>query len=304
MQSPLRSPGRFVLAAAIAGWALRGAPLFAGDDDDLTEREPPAVAHTNLGFINPNPPQNADALQPGKGRDDPARQRLHWLLRRKVLDVAHSARLTETQKQKLLLAGQGDIVRLDDRVDEVRAKYSSAPGTEKTQQEIDRENRRTKFLVRGGVFARDSLFEKTLKKTLTAEQFARYEKTDQKRRVFQHRAGVHMTVLRLSTAIGLNDDQWKQLEQVLLKETRPAQIIGHPYPAAYFNIVYVQMRQIPEAKLKPLFEPWQWRTLQRKLVDAEHFGGGFENNGIFLAPDDDPEQQIHQVLNKQGHLKP
>ena len=55
-------------------------------------------------------------------------------------------------------------------------------------------------------------------KTLTSEQVARYERIDWSRRLFQHRAGVHMTVLQLATALGLSDDQWQRLEQLLLKE--------------------------------------------------------------------------------------
>jgi hypothetical protein len=69
------------------------------------------------------------------------------------------------------------------------------------------------------------------------------------------------------------------LEDLLLQETRPTRFEGRPYPAAYFNAVYGQMRSIPHEKLQPLFEPWQWRIMQRKLQQAQGFVGG---NGIVL----------------------
>ncbi len=300
MSIRIEKPARFVLAASIAGWAVVlafwGAAARAGDDDDLTDQDAPAVRHQEIEILQVQP---ADESKPGNRGDDPANQRLNRLLAQKVLDVAHAARLTETQRQKLLLAGQGDIVRLDDRVDKLRARYQAGPLTEKLHQEIDRENRRTKLDLRGRLFADGSLFEKTLRKTLTAEQFARYEKTDQKRRAFQHCAGVHMTVLRLSTALGLSDDQWKRLEQLLLTETHPAQIIGEPFPAAYFQIVYRQMRRIPEEKLKPLFEPWQWRTLQKKLLEGgRRFGDAFERIGIFLDADETPAERARRLAEE------
>jgi hypothetical protein len=299
MSIRIEKSARFVLAVAIAGWAVMltfwGAAVRAGDDDDLTDQDAPAVRHQEIEIIQAQP---ADESKLGNRKNDPANQKLHRLLTQKVLDVAHAARLTETQRQRLLLAGQGDIVRLDDRVDKFRARYQAGPPTQELEQEADRENRRTSLDLRGRLFADGSLFEKTLRKTLTAEQFARYETIDQKRRAFQHRAGVHMTVLRLSTALGLSDDQWKGLEQLLLKQTHPAQIIGEPYPAAYFNIVYRQMRQIPEEKLKPLLEPWQWRTLQKKLANGPGFGPLLEQNGIFLDTDEAPVERARRLAEE------
>ena len=168
---------------------------------------------------------------------------MDWLLARKVGDLARASRLAEDQKQKLLLAGRGDIVRLIDRMEELRSRYRSAELTPDIQNEINRKAAPIRAALRGGLFTDNSLFAKTMAKTLTSEQIARYARIDRSRQLFQHRAGVHMTVLRLATALGLSDDQWKGLEKVLLTETHPAQIIGEPYPAAYFNIVYRQMRR-------------------------------------------------------------
>ena len=104
-----------------------------------------------------------------------------------------------------------------------------------------------------------------------------------------------MTVLRLATALGLSDDQWKGLEQLLLTETHPAQVTGEMYPAVYFQIVYRQMSQIPEEKLKPLFDPWQWRMLQAKLAEGGRFGVAFQGNGIFLDALETPAERARRT---------
>jgi hypothetical protein len=289
MHSRLRSPGRFLLAAAVAGCVLV---------DDLTDPNS-SVPNQNVEFAVPQQP-SVEALLFGIGiRDDPhQKQQLDGLLSRRVADLGRTARLGEDQKQKLLLAGRGDIVRLVDRMQELRSRYQSAALTPEVQRKIDQEAVPIRAALRGGVFTGDSLFAKTLAKTLTSAQIARYERIDRSRRLFQHRAGVHMTVLRLATALGLSDDQWKRLEQLLLTETHPAQITGEPYPAAYFNIVYRQMRGIPEEKLKPLFDPWQWRTLQTKLAEGGRFGVAFERNGIFLDAVEAPAERARRLAEE------
>ncbi|HEX4071503.1 MAG TPA: hypothetical protein VHX68_10045 [Planctomycetaceae bacterium] len=303
MHNPLRSPGRFLPAAAIAGCVLVVAfgsiAARAGDDDDLTDQAA-AAPRRNVEFAAPEQPPAVDRILFGNAYQNNEQQklRLDWLLVRKVGDVARASRLTELQKQKLLLAGRGDLVRLIDRMEELKARYRSAVLTPDMQNELDRKAGPIRAALRGSVFADGSLFAKTMTKTLTSEQVARYERIDWSRRLFQHRAGVHMTVLRLATALGLSDDQWQRLEQLLLTETHPAQIIGEPYPAAYFNIVYRQMRQIPEKKLKPLFEPWQWRTLQKKFVEGQRFGAFFEQGGIFLDPHEAPAERARRLAEE------
>jgi len=48
------------------------------------------------------------------------------------------------------------------------------------------------------------------------------------------------------------------------------------------NIVYVQMAHLPAERLKPLFEPWQWRALKRKLEIASRFEEGLVRDGVVL----------------------
>ncbi len=135
---------------------------------------------------------------------------------------------------------------------------------------------------RVNLYANDSLFAKTLARVLTAEQLARYEQIERERAEFRHRTGVQLTVLRMSTALGLSDDQRRRLEQLLLKETRPGRSPNRLYPTTSFNIVIVQMAHLPAARLRPLFEPWQWRELQRKLENALRFEEGLARNGVVL----------------------
>jgi hypothetical protein len=206
LNSPLRSPERFRRAVAVVGCVLVVAfgsmAARAGDDDDLTDPNS-AVPNQNVELAVPQQ-LRVEALLFGIGvRDDPNQKRqLDGLLSRRVADLGRTARLAEDQKQKLLLAGRGDIVRLIDRMEELRSRYQSAALTPDIQKKMEQETTAIRAALRGGIFTGDSLFAKTVTKTLTSAQIARYERIDRSRRLFQHRAGVHMTVLRLATALG------------------------------------------------------------------------------------------------------
>ena len=104
-----------------------------------------------------------------------------------------------------------------------------------------------------------------------------------------------MTALRLSTALGLSDEQRQRLEQVLFQETRPTRITGPAFPAAYFLAVYVQINRIPETRLKPILEPWQWQALRRKMAERQTYVEMLRTYGIDPQEDQVPVPQATRI---------
>ena len=153
MHNPLRSPGRLLPAAAIAGCVLVVAfgsiAPRAGDDDDLTDQAA-AAPRRNVEFAAPEqPPRRPLTLWKRHQNNEQQKLRLDWLLVRKVGDVARASRLTELQKQKLLLAGRGDLLRLIDRMEELKARYRSAVLMPEIQNEINRKAGPIRAALRG-----------------------------------------------------------------------------------------------------------------------------------------------------------
>jgi hypothetical protein len=285
------STGRFGLravAAAIVGLSLAGAARPPGADDDLVDESAKEPLEEEL-VINANGNINIaatiDQLVYGNqgAQNHSPQERLELRLQRRIDLLARDATLSENQKQKLLFAGKGDIGRLVERVELFKTRYQT-PKAGATGLDWNQLSKAVHPLVasRVNLFANESLFAKTLARVLTAEQLARHEKIERERAEFQHRTGVQLTVLRMSTALGLSDDQRQRLEQLLLKETRPGRSPNRLYPTVCFNIVYVQMAHLPAERLKPLFEPWQWRALKLKLEKASRFEEGLERNGVVL----------------------
>jgi len=104
----------------------------------------------------------------------PSRVRLLEELSWKIEDVDTACRLTEVQKEKLRLAGQGDVKRFLDRIDGVQARLQSAQ-TSGEYDEIGNECDALKRLLKSGLFEEGSYFAKIRQSILTADQLAKLD---------------------------------------------------------------------------------------------------------------------------------
>jgi len=217
----------------------------------------------------------------GRSPEDTLDTRLH----KKIAELARTAGLSPAQKEKLLLAGAVDIHHFVDRINNIKLQFQADRGEMRDLNRLLGELNPFADAGTTGIFDANSLFTKTLAKMLTPEKLAQCEKVDEQRRLFQHRAGVRMAAVRLTTALGLSDEQRQRLEQVLLEETQPTRITGQAFPAAHFLAVYVQLNRIPEEHLKSFLEPWQWQALKQKIAERETYVGMLRGSGI------DPQEE-------------
>ena len=107
-----------------------------------------------------------------------AKNRLNEILAKKVATLGRIYALTEPQKQKLKLAGRGDIKRLEDRLETQRQKYVGprrvVRGNDLLEFE-DPEINASRTLMKSGPFGDESLFAKAQRTILTSEQLQKYE---------------------------------------------------------------------------------------------------------------------------------
>jgi hypothetical protein len=276
----------FVVAAAVMALPVLAASATAGDDDDLVEEIPwNALGNQALMDVQ-NVAANIDVWVFGNRRNGWPQHRLDSLLKMRTEEVARSAGLSEAQKQKLMLAGEGDIRRFMESVEDLKAKYQSGRMEMNAWQRIFQETRPLQTTLHRGLFNNNSLFAKTLAKTLTAEQAVRYQAAEDERRMFQYKALVQMAVFRLTPPLGLSDDQRRRLAKLILDNSRPLRTSGQQD----HYLVMVQMSRLPEESLKPLFAPWQWRALQRQLDNVPQMMAILRRNGITL----EEEPALHE----------
>jgi Leucine-rich repeat (LRR) protein len=105
-----------------------------------------------------------------------ARKRLDELLSQKVSVVDRVCGLTETQKQRLQLAGRGDNKRLIDRLDEMEMQCQLVrDDADKVKALVQETVRLMGGISEPGPPLDKLLFDKTLEQLLNVEQRARYE---------------------------------------------------------------------------------------------------------------------------------
>src|SRR5262249_26691135 len=93
-------------------------------------------------------------------------------LEQKITTIDLACGLSAPQKQKLALAGRGDLRRLVERVEGAGRKYEAA-GPNPDIRELMQTTQALADALRSDPFDRNSLFEKTAGATLNAEQLAK-----------------------------------------------------------------------------------------------------------------------------------
>jgi hypothetical protein len=302
-----RNARRLALTAAVLGGAE--APLLRGQapDDDLVEvqSEQPNRVIFGAGGRFAISEQNIDVWVYGnesRGRD--------WLsasLKQKVDDMGRVCGLSEMQKQKLVLAGEGDIQRFDRRVEELKAKCQNGTVRREDWNEIVQKTQPLRAALQRGLFGRDSLFQKAVATALRPEQATRYEQVGRQRHLYHYCARVELCVAQLDSVVGLRDAQRQQLLQLILEKTRPPKSFG---PSDRF-VVLALMSRIPEEKLKPIFDPDQWLEVKRRLLQAKRMMPALKQSGVILDDEDAPANdaellEVHpavqvEMLNN-GHV--
>ena len=108
------------------------------------------------------------------GGPSATRARFFRILRQKSDAVAQRCGLSEPQKQRLLLAGRGDISRFFERVERLRKKFSDVKNDNQRRNAFfDEHVLPLEAVLNAGPFDDNSLFSKTIAAGLSAEQAAR-----------------------------------------------------------------------------------------------------------------------------------
>jgi hypothetical protein len=207
----------------------------------------------------------------------PARTKLESALLLRIDDVDRVCAVSESQKHKLRLAGQGDIKRFFDRVAELKRKV--VDGQNNPNQNIWQEIQPMQVELNTGLFGDESLFAKTIKRTLDTQQAARYDGLLDKRRQVRHRATAEWFVVHIDKALGLNDQQRAQFIDLLVTLVPPPRKFGQ---GDYWYLM-LQSARVPEDKIKPIFDAPQWRLLSRQFTQAKGMEPWLKQSGVIAG---------------------
>jgi hypothetical protein len=237
--------------AICLAYILTGLAFGAPDDFDEQPTSQP-VPNGQFNVMNINVEQQ---IFQQHGSEKSARDELKNSLQLQIEAIDQLCDLDETQKAKLLLAAEGDLARFFGTVSELRQKYSQVKNDGNAWNDFWQRVQPLQAKYNLGLFQENSLFEKTLHSTLNENQLREYSEFSKERKRRFFRTQCELVVMEFERALPLRADQRQRLITVLSEEgkrfTNPGEI-----PQVYWIL------RIPEAKLRPLFEDWQWKKLE------------------------------------------
>jgi len=224
------------------------------------------------------------------GSVESARSQLNQVLRAQLNRLHREYRLTAAQREKLFLAGQGDIKRALDRADELRRKFQLVKYERFELMECLQQARQMRSEFQGGsIFNVDSLLTKTIATTITQEQHANEDYLLREYQTRRYQEAVHETAARLAPVLNLTPEQHQRLKRLLLDEIPAPRRSGE---SSYAYIMY-QLSRLPEARVRPIFGDSQWKFLHELLMCWSSAGPFLKNDGFVF--DDSPATRWRKV---------
>ena len=238
------------IAASLLGETARAS------NDDLDEL--PRAAQPNEDGFEVSEENFDQWIYRGASNAEAGKERLRVRLKIHLDELDRICKLTPAQMQKLTLAGRGDMKRFFDQVETLRIKFRAGRKNQNAFNELWAEINPLAQKVSSDLFADKSFFAKTLRNTLTAEQYTDYQVVAVERRQFRYRAAIAVAFTNLEKTVPLRHSQRQVLMELLLQETRPPRTFGsHDY-----HLVIMQLSRQPEEKLKAVLDDRQWKLLE------------------------------------------
>jgi hypothetical protein len=260
--------------------AMAGPTARAQDMGDIIEEEPPVAQNVVINELHES---NFDMWVFGNARNNlSARDRLESLLMLNVDEIERACSLSTAQKQKLLLAGHGDLKHFMDRVAEARRVFNQLRRDQSRINEIFQMTQPLAATLRSGLFGDDSFFAKTLRRTLDAEQAERYREALREKSRFRYLAKVNLAVTNLDAIVGFTADQRRRLIELTINETTPFEKPAGQYES---QVVLLKMSRIPEDKIRPILDETRWRLLTRQLQQSRGMEPFLKANGFLGEAD-------------------
>jgi len=285
---PHRTRARLAIAAILIATTLTApSPLRAQVDDEEDAPEAaaqPAQPQFHLDDSYLDQCVFGSVAQQGGGRA--------WFGQRMTMalnEVERSGPIGEAQREKLRLAARGDTKRFFDLMEEKRKRFQLVKDDQNKLNEFRQELRPLMTFVNNGPFGPGSILGKTIKTTLAADQAAALEEARRVRMQFRHRARLDLMVTMMGESLGLTDGQHRRLVDLLVAETKPTGRFGQYKQYEIYLFMY-RAALLPEAKLRPIFDDAQWRSVSRSLGMAKGYENFLRTAGLLDRDDgDDPK---------------
>jgi chemotaxis protein histidine kinase CheA len=208
------------------------------------------------------------------------RNRLEVRLANRLNELVGDCILSAAQFKKLQLAGEDDINRFLEKIDQFVERFTDPLVVLHEFPVREAESVRLLCLTD---FGDDSSFAKALATTLSPDQVARHDRRRVERNFGRYRRAIHQAAESLAKMVRMTDDQRTAFEKLLQRETRPPRQFGRfslsddkASPNADLDIALFEAAKIPDQILKAnlgeaLANKLERRLAQRREKDHEQW---------------------------------
>ena len=196
-----------------------------------------------------------------------------------VLDLRrmeHYVPLTDEQKQKLLLAAQGDIARFMRTAEKAKAATAGMQPDQEHIQKIQEFISPLQTKIQKGILGEESLFRRELNQVLDETQKAAVEKGMRERQNRMMSVSVRLEVSRLELRVPMIESQRNALVSLLETELADKKI-----PSRYHTYaVNCMLGVLPDEKIKSVLDENQIKVIRSNDANRDNMRNFLAQQGI------------------------
>lgn len=218
------------------------------------------------------------------------RTRMEAIIEAGIRAVDERVSLTDMQRKKLRLAGRGDVAQIISRAAELRPRLTSKLLNEQQHFELMKELQPLRIVQQSGIIGEGSLFRKTLRHTLTPDQYQLLER--ERRSTIVNNALVSVPNIEWgpmssnkSTPKTRQANRQRFVDELLTHGKLP------PTDNVYFRYaVFLEIGRL-EDRLKPLVNEDAWSNLQTKVIETRRWEPALRHSERWPANDTDSDAE-------------
>jgi hypothetical protein len=240
---------------------LVGSPLLAAVDDD--DDAPPQDPNQPVFILTPE--MFDQWVFANVGNSAQAFSQIDSQVKLRIEAIDRVCSLLPPQKHKLQVAADRDIKKFRDEYDQLKLKFQHTRQNPNDLQKIYSAIAPLQQQWNAGIIGDSSMLAKVIENTLSADQWAAYQKEQVERKNYRYRAKIKLALATLESTVPITVEQREQLEKLLIAETKPPKKFGQ-FDA---QVVLLQAANLPEAKFKNIFDDGQMKSLQQVFQQAK-----------------------------------
>lgn len=200
-----------------------------------------------------------------------------------ITRISQTIPLNDEQKERLKLAGYGDIKRFNDRVEKARRKFLSM-GEQVEQNRINEAYQLALPLqqeLRKGLFGKNSLLQKVVATTVDDEQAEKMRQEIKRQQRLRKESAVKVFIANFGRQVPMTSLQRSKLTELLLEKMKS---IGSDDVYSNYLVSY-RLSEIPRETYASLFDEMQLKAIDQSTQQGKAMKAMLKQQGLL---DDEP----------------